>query len=84
MSGSTTRVCSSDDVSISSASGQGKQFVIPESWPPTIMQCIKLKSDEERKRELVPSVRNEIVRVLANHMFCHDPNPKKRVVHEGG
>ena len=77
MSGSTLPVCNSDDVSISSASGLGKQFVIPECWPPAIMQCIKLKSDEERKRDLAPSVRNEIVRVLANNMFCHDPNPKE-------
>lgn len=79
MSGSTLPAYTSDDnVSISSASGQGnsKQFVISESWPPTIMQCIKLKSDDERKRDLVPSVRIEIVRVLAN-MFCHDPNPKE-------
>ena len=65
-----------DNISISSASGQGK-FVIPDSWPPAIMHCIKLPSDEDRKLALVPSVRNEIVRVLANNMFCHDPNPNK-------
>ena len=76
-SGSTLLLCNSDDnISISSASDQGK-FVIPDSWPPAIMQCIKLPSDEDRKLALVPSVRNEIVRVLANNMFCHDPNPNK-------
>ena len=36
-SGSTLPPCISDDnTSISSASGLGKQFVIPDSWPPTM------------------------------------------------
>ena len=70
--------CTSDDgISIASTSAVGKQFLIPDSWPPTIMQCIKLQSEEERKLALVPSVQNEIVRILANNMFCNDPNPKK-------
>ena len=68
---------SDDNTSISSASGMEKSFVIPDSWPPTILQCIKLKTEEERKKALAPSVRNEIVRVLAASMFCHDPNPRK-------
>ena len=78
MSGSTLPPYTSD-ASISSATTSviGKQFVIPDSWPPAIMQCIELQSEEERKLALVPSVRNEIVRVLANSMFCNDPNPKK-------
>ena len=80
MSGSTLPPCTSDDsISIASTSAVGKQFLIPDSWPPTIMQCIKLPSEEERKLALVPSVRNEIVRILANNMFCNDPNPKKEL-----
>ena len=38
-----------------------------------------MENDEERKRALVPSVRNEIVRILANNMFCNDPNPNKQL-----
>ena len=41
------------------------------------MQCIGQQTDEDRKRSLVPSIRNEIVRVLATNMFCPDPNPHK-------
>lgn len=76
-SGSTLPCGSDDEISLTSASGMDKAFAIPSSWPPVIMQCIKLESDEERKRALTPSIRNEIVRVLASHMFCHNPNPRK-------
>ena len=68
---------SEDNLSISSATALSKEFKIPDSWPPSIMQCISQESEEERKRSLVPSIRNEIVRVLATNMFCHDPNPRK-------
>ena len=40
---------------------------------------LKVENDKERKRALVPSVRNEIERMLANNMFCHDPNPNKQL-----
>ena len=66
-----------DSVSISSASGLSKEFKIPDSWTPSIMQCINQENEEERKRSLVPSIRNEIVRILATNMFCHDPQPHK-------
>lgn len=66
-----------DTLSLSSASALSKQFKIPDSWPPSIMQCITQESEEERKRLVVPSIRNEIVRVLATNMFCHDPHPRK-------
>ena len=68
---------SDDNISVSSSSGPAYCFLVPESWPPSIMNCVALKCDEERKRALVPSVRNEIVRIIATNMFCHDPNPKK-------
>ena len=77
MSGST--LPPDDRISIASTSAVGKQFLIPDSWPPTIMQCIKLPSEEEQKLALAPSVRNEIVRILTNSMFCNDPNPKKEL-----
>ena len=77
-SGSTMVVEESeDDVSLSSASGLKREFSIPDSWPPMIMHCINQKSDEARRHELVSTVRNEIVRVLANTMFCYHPNPGK-------
>ena len=61
-SGSSTFPPSSsdDNLSVSSSSGVGKCFLIPECWPPTVMHCVQLKSDEERKRALVPSVCNEM------------------------
>ena len=43
------------------------------------MHCIGQENDEERKRSLVPTIRNEIVRVLATNMFCHNPNPRKEL-----
>jgi hypothetical protein len=76
--GSTEPVPESDDsLSISSATALSREFQIPDSWPPSIMQCVDQENDEERKRLLVPSIRNEIVRVLATNMFCHNPNPRK-------
>ena len=39
------------------------------------MECIKIETGHEKKHALTPSVRNEIVRVLANTMFCHTLNP---------
>lgn len=79
-SGSTLGV-SDEDTSVSSASASAlkKQFTIPDSWPPLIQACIDQKTDEARKRELLPTVRSEICRVLANAMFCYDPNPKKEL-----
>ena len=77
MSNSTSLCVSDDDISLTSASGLDKGFTIPSSWPPAIMQCIKMESEDERRRALVPSIRNEIVRVLASNMFCHNPNPNK-------
>ena len=76
MSKSTLHCVSDDGVSISSVADLDKEFTIPSCWPPAIMQCIKLESDE-RKQALVPPICNEIVRVLARNMFCHNPNPKK-------
>ena len=77
-SGSTIALNESDDdVSLSSASGLKKEFTIPDSWPPIIMHCINQSTDEARQHELVSTVRNEIVRVLANTMFCYHPNPGK-------
>ena len=77
---STVAVSDSEDsVSVSSASTLKKQFTIPDSWPPLIQACIDQKTDDERKRELLPTVRSEICRVLANAMFCYDPNPKKEL-----
>ena len=70
---------SEDSVSVLSASTLKKQFTIPDSWPPLIQACIDQKTDDERKRELLPTVRSEICRVLANAMFCYDPNPKKEL-----
>ena len=72
-SGSTEIVSESDDtLSISSATSLSKEFKIPDSWPPSIMQCIEQENDE-RKRLLGPSIRN----VLATNMF--DPNPRKEL-----
>jgi hypothetical protein len=62
---------------VSSASMLKKAFTIPSCWPPVIQACIDQATDEARKRELIPTVRSEICRVLANAMFCYDPNPKK-------
>ena len=78
-SGSTEILESDDSVSISSAMALSKEFKIPDSWPPSIMQCIQQDNDEERKCSLVPSIRNEIVCVLATNMFCYDPNPRKEL-----
>ena len=75
---STLDACSSEDnLSVCSSSGFINSSYIPKCWPPTIMYCIKMKTDEERRRALIPSVRNEIVRILATTMFSCDPSPKK-------
>ena len=77
-SGSTMPVSESEDsVSISSASSFRKPFTIPSSWPPAIQACIDQDTDEARKRELIPTIRSEICRVLSNAMFCYDANPNK-------
>ena len=77
---STVAVSDSEDsVSVASTSGLKKEFCIPDSWPPLIQACIDQKTDDERKRELLPTVRSEICRVLANSMFCYDPNPRKEL-----
>ena len=36
------------------------------------MQCIHKPTEEEKRRAMGPLVRNEIVRVLATQMYCHD------------
>ena len=66
---------SEDTASMSSASMLKKTFTILSSWPPVIQACID--QAEARKRELIPTVWSEICHVLANAMFCYDPNPKK-------
>lgn len=77
-SGSTIPVNESEDsVSITSASSLRKSFAIPSSWPPAIQACIDQETNEARKRELIPTIRSEICRVLSNAMFCYDPNPNK-------
>ena len=79
-SGSTLPISESEDsASISSASCFQTQFTIPSSWPPVIQACIDQDTDEARKSKLVPTVRSEICRVLANAMFCYNPNPKKEL-----
>ena len=79
-SGSTLPVSGSEDgASISSASCFQTQFTIPSSWPPVIQVCIDHETDEARKSKLVPTVRSEICRVLANAMFCYNPNPNKEL-----
>ena len=68
---------SEDNLSLTSASALAKEFKIPDSWPPSIMQCIQQEDEEEQKRLVLPSTRNEVVRILATNTFCHDPNPRK-------
>jgi hypothetical protein len=68
---------SEDTLSLSSASALSKEFKIPDSWPPSIMRCIQQEDEDEQKRLVLPSTRNEVVRILATNMFCHDPNPRK-------
>ena len=75
----STDILESDDSSISLATSLHKEFQIPDSWPPSIMQCIQQVNEDERKRLLLPTIRNEIVRVLATNMFCHNPNPRKEL-----
>ena len=56
---------------------QPEPISIPSSWPPAIQACIDQDTDEARKRELIPTIRSEICRVLSNAMFCYDANPNK-------
>ena len=73
---------SEDAASISSASCLQQNFTIPSSWPPIIQACIDQDTDEAKKNKLIPivrTVRSEICRVLANAMFCYDPNPNKEL-----
>lgn len=68
----------SDDQSIASSAStlNRKDFTIPETWRPSIMACLKQPTDSERKLELTPETRNEIVRDLVTQMFSYDPEPK--------
>ena len=70
---------SDDSSSITSASQLPNQtkFVVPDSWPPAIMHCISQHTDEDERKHLTTSVRNEIVRVLSVQMFCYAPKPRK-------
>lgn len=77
---STMSVRDSEETSsVSSACMLKKPFIIPSSWPPVIQACIDQDTDEARKRELIPTVRSEICRVLSNAMFCYDANPRKHL-----
>ena len=76
--GSTPDDSGSDTASISSASQLSqRKFAIPESWPPAIMQCISQHTEEEQRKHLSSSLRNEIVRVLSVQMFCYTTKPGK-------
>ena len=69
-----------DNVSLSSATSLNKKvsttaFQIPDTWRPSIMQCLRKETDEERRLELDTSRRNEVVRDLVTQMFAIDPKP---------
>ena len=71
---------SDDNVSLSSATSLNKKmsttaFQIPDTWRPSIMQCLRKETDEERRLELDTSRRNEVVRDLVTQMFAIDPKP---------
>lgn len=68
----STEIIESDDSSITSATSLHKELQIPNSWPPS-MQCIGQESDEERKRSLVPSIRNVLPQ----------PKPTQGVMYQG-
>ena len=68
----------SDNVSVaSSASAMMHKFKIPDTWRPSIMECINKPTEEERKLSLVRDVRCEIVRDLVVQMYSFNPRPNK-------
>ena len=71
---------SDDAISLSSPSSLVKKqsysmFQTPDTWRPSIMQCLRKETDEQRLLELDTSRRNEIVRDLVTQMFAMDPKP---------
>lgn len=74
---------SDDGVSVaSSASALHHKFMIPDTWRPSIMACIQQPTDEERKMQLTPKIRNEIVRDLVVSMFSFQQKPNKTFIEQ--
>ena len=69
---------SDDNLSISSSASsmlKRETLVIPDTWRPTIMDCLKSPTIEARKIALTHSLRQEIVRDLVTQMFAVNPKP---------
>ena len=67
---------------MSSASALHHKFTIPDTWRPSIMVCIQQPTDEARKMQLTPTIRNEIVRDLVVSMFSFQQKPNKAFVEQ--
>ena len=68
---------SNDTLSISSVSTK-KVFEIPDTWRPTIMDCLNEEDETERRKMLTWQVRCALVRDLVTTMFAHMPEPDTR------
>ena len=71
----SSSLCSeSDDATsiASSASAMNRRFKIPDTWRPSIMNCIEQQS-------LSPPIRNEIVRDVVAQMFAFEPKQKRNL-----
>ena len=68
----------SDNISVaSSASAMMHKFKIPDTWRPSIMECINKPTEEERKLSLVRDIPCEIVCDLVVQMYSFNPSPNK-------
>ncbi|XP_019858453.1 PREDICTED: uncharacterized protein LOC109586683 [Amphimedon queenslandica] len=70
--------CTDSDECSSSISSLhvSSKFFIPDTWRPSIMECINAPSETEARRLLTPKIRSEIVRDLVTQMYTVWPNPK--------
>ena len=83
--GDTVSVASSSSVAIpvaspSSATGatsESREFFLPNTWRPSVMQAIEAPNDSERRKRLTPDIRNAIVRDLVSTMYAFKSQPNK-------
>lgn len=54
-----------------------KDFNIPSTWRPSIMQALEAESDTEKRKMLSRETRSEIVRDLVSQMYAYMESPTK-------
>ena len=83
--GDTVSVASSSSVAIpvaspssdTGATSGSREFYLPDTWRPSVMEAIEASNDSERRKRLTPDIRNAIVRDLVSTMYALRSQPNK-------